>query len=66
MFVATNTFVKFEGNKMDPHYEFLLKAMYEKPKKKKAAHGSAGRNYYGELKKFRGYRGPLKSNEENK
>jgi len=52
--------------KMDLHYEFLLKVMYEKPKKKKAQHGSASRNYYGELKKFRGYRGPLKKDEEQK
>jgi hypothetical protein len=40
--------------------------MYEKPKKKKAQHGSASRNYYGELKKFGGYRGPLKKEEEKK
>ena len=51
---------------MDPHYEFLLKVMYQKPKKKKTSPGSASRNYYGELRKFRGYRGPLKKEEENK
>jgi hypothetical protein len=35
-------------------------------KRRKTPYGSASRNYYGELRKFRGYRGPLKSNEENK
>jgi hypothetical protein len=27
--------------------------------KRKVRRGSAGRNYYGELRRFRGYRGPL-------
>lgn len=52
---------------MNFEYEFLLKVMYDKPKQsKKTPHGSAKRNYYGELKKFRGYRGPLKNDEEKK
>jgi len=51
---------------MDLHYEFLLKVMCQKPKKKKVQHGSAGRNYYGELKRFKGYCGPLKKDEEQK
>jgi len=51
---------------MDLHYEFLLKVMCQKPKKKKTPHGSANRNYYGELRRFRGYRGPLKKDEEQK
>lgn len=33
-------------------------------KKRKTRYGSAGRNYYGELRKFRGYRGPLKKESE--
>ena len=33
---------------------------------RKTRYGSAGRNYYGELRRFRGYRGPLKKEEANK
>jgi hypothetical protein len=32
-------------------------------KKRKTPYGSASRNYYGELRRFRGYRGPLKQEE---
>lgn len=35
-------------------------------KRKKTPYGSASRNYYGELKKFRGYRRPIKKEEEQK
>ena len=35
-------------------------------KRRKTPYGSASRNYYGELRKFRGYRGPLKKEEEKK
>lgn len=35
-------------------------------KPRKNYYGSAKRNYYGELRKFRGYRGPLKNDEDKK
>jgi hypothetical protein len=35
-------------------------------KRRKTPYGSAGRNYYGELRRFKGYRGPLKKEEEKK
>jgi hypothetical protein len=35
-------------------------------KHRKTPYGSASRNYYGELRRFRGYRGPLKKDEEKK
>jgi hypothetical protein len=35
-------------------------------KRRKTPYGSASRNYYGELRRFRGYRGPLKKEEDKK